>query len=115
MGSRKQILPDNIDQSKNNEHTVYKIEIGYHKLCTTDKEAAFKVWQALADNFFELKDLNSGDYSGPRFNHRDPVNVKLAGEREKIWDSYEDAKRAHVAYSALKPQPGKEKADDSTS
>lgn len=99
----QQKAADKLEADKLQEVVVYTIEAGsYNKWSTTDKEQAFKVWQMITESFFELQDLGSA-YSGPKFTWKKPVQVKLIGERKKVWVDFESAQRAHNAFEALKP------------
>jgi len=104
----KQAEKDNMDKleaEKLEEILVYTIETGsYNKWNTTDKDAAYKVWQALTEAFFELEELGSR-YEPPHFKWKKPMQVKMTGEKVKVWKDYESAQRAHNAFEALSNKP----------
>lgn len=92
---------DKLEEAKLEEVTIYTIEVGsYNHLSTTDKEAAFKVWQLFTDNFFSLEQLGSR-YEPPHFHYRKPIATKLQGEKKKVWVDQESAQRAFNAWEAL--------------
>ena len=99
---------DKLEEDKLEEITIYTIEAGsYNKWSTTDKEAAFKIWQTLTDSFFSLERLGNR-YENPFFHYRKPVEVKLSGEKVKVWVDQESAQRAFNAFEALSPKKLKE-------
>jgi len=98
--NKEQELIDKLEKEKLEEVTIYTVEIGYNKWGTTDKEAAFQLWQSLSDGFFTLESI--GDrYEKPQFNWKKPIEVKLVGEKKDVWKDYESAQRAANAFKAL--------------
>jgi len=92
---------DKLEKEKLEEIVVYTIDFGsYHHFSTTDKAVAYQLWEAVAGEFFELKDLGNG-YNPPYFRYRQPVEVKLSAEKKTVWKSHEAAQRAKNAFDAL--------------
>lgn len=94
-------MMDNLEKDKLEELDVFTVEIGYNKWSTTDKESAFQLWKAISEGFFTLESIGS-DYSGPKFYHRKPVEVKLIAEKLQVWKDQESAQRASNAFNAMK-------------
>lgn len=101
----KQLSPekdqiDKLEAENLEEMTVYTVEIGYNKYSTDNKEAAYSLWTAINEGFYNLESV-SERYDKPLFSYRKPIEVKLSSVKTQVWKSYESATRAHNAFKAL--------------
>ena len=102
--SQEQI--NKLEAEKLERIVIFTIDFGsYHKFSTSDKEIAYKIWDAAVGQFFELEQPSSRDYSDPEFNYRKPIEVKLSAEMKNVWKDQESALRAYNAYKALSNKP----------
>lgn len=105
---KEQELINKLEKEKLEEVTVYTIEFNISKYSTTNKDAAFKMWQLLSNDFFSLEQAS---YTKPYFYWKKPIEVKLIGEKKQVWKDYESAQRALNAFKALTDAVAKSKRD----
>ena len=92
---------DKLEQEKLKEVIVYTIDFGsYHKFSTSDKEVAYKIWESVSGEFFELKEAVDR-YEPPHFYYKHPIEVKLSAEKKKVWKDQESAIRAANAFKVF--------------
>lgn len=93
---------DKLEKDKFEEIVVYTIDFGsYHKFSTTDKSAAYALWESICGEFFQLEQVDNSRYKKPHFKYREPIEVKLSATTEQVWENQESAMRAYNAFKAL--------------
>jgi len=101
---------DKLEKEKLKEVVVYTIDFGsYHQFSTSDKNIAYKIWESVCGEFFELKEAGPNRYKSPHFYYKSPVEIKLSAEKKMVWKDQESALRASRAFQALTTKkPSKE-------